>query len=64
MSIIVPNAPAIDAAAARVGVTDLEALTEHLGFDYTQPMTILMMALILTKLPITLEAAFGIENRS
>jgi hypothetical protein len=61
MSIIVPNAAAIDAAAARVGVTDLGALTEHLGFDYSQPLSILMMALILTKLPIAPEAAFRIE---
>ena len=60
MSTIVLNAPAVDAAGVCVGVKDREALTEHLGFDHSQPLTLMMVATILTALPVSLNTAFRI----
>lgn len=58
MSTVVLDSFKLEAAAQSVGINGRSALIQHLGLDYMQPVTLLMVATILTRLPIHAGAVF------
>ncbi|MDY7542583.1 MULTISPECIES: hypothetical protein [unclassified Cryobacterium] len=52
----------IEAAAEGIGITDRAGLTAYLGLDISQPVSMLMIAAILTRLPVELGATFRIVD--
>ena len=57
MVAIVLNQHKLEDAAASLGIVGRAAIEQHLGLDYSQPVTGEMMATILTRLPIQVGCA-------
>ena len=58
MSTVVLDSFKLETAAQSIGINGRNALIDHLGMDYTRPVTLLMVATILTRLPIHAGAVF------
>jgi len=62
LSTIVLDSAVIEAAARGIGITDRAGLDAHLGVDISRPVTMLMVAAVLSRLPVALDAAFRVKR--
>ena len=53
----------LNAAAARIGIIDHEGLVAHLGMEVTQPASLLLVAVVLLRLPVTLASVLRVVGR-
>ena len=58
MVAIVLNLQKLEDAAASLGIVGRSDIEQHLGLDYSLPVTGRMMATILTRLPVEAGSAF------
>ena len=52
----------LDAAAARIGIFDHDGLIAHLGMEVTQPATLVLIAVVLLRLPVTLASVLRVST--
>ena len=59
---IVLDSDVLHAAAARIGITDHEGLIAHLGMEVTQPATLILIAVVMLRLPVTLASVLRVST--
>lgn len=57
---IILDMDVLNAAAARIGIIGHEELVAHLGMEVTQPASLHLVAVVLSRLPVTLSSVLRV----